>query len=155
MNRAKEDMRNDRRCGFHTITARDLDRVGIQGVDDSIRERIGDTKVYISIYTDVLGPAFAPGKNATLSVVVAPTRMPSSATGTPEEGGWSSRELLSILTGLDGLSIVGRDVVEFAPVYDTNGETMTLAAAEVAYQPIDLMVAAPVKAHLVNEDTLV
>jgi agmatinase len=70
-----------------------------------------------------------------------------AATGTPEAGGWSSRELLSILAGLEGLPVVGGDVVEVAPVYDTDGETTTLTAAEITYQIIDLMVAKPVKAN--------
>lgn len=40
------------------------------------------------------------------------------ATGTPETGGYSTRELLAILDGLADLNIVGADVVEVAPVYD-------------------------------------
>jgi agmatinase len=67
------------------------------------------------------------------------------ATGTPEVGGWSTRELLSILEGLEGLNIIGGDVVEVAPVYDNVGETTVLAAAEVAKTLIQLMVDMPVK----------
>lgn len=76
---------------------------------------------------DVLDPAFAP------------------ATGTAEPGGWSTRELLSILDGLTGLSVVGADVVEVAPVYDNVGETTALAAAEVGMSLLGLMVDTPVK----------
>ncbi|GKT41457.1 putative agmatinase 1 [Colletotrichum spaethianum] len=65
--------------------------------------------------------------------------------GTAEPGGWSTRELLTILDGLEGLSVVGADVVEVAPAYDNNGETTILAAAEVAYSLIDLMVLTPVQ----------
>lgn len=43
-----------------------------------------------------------------MSFIVAP------ATGTPETGGWSTRELRTILRGLDGLNLVGADVVEVA-----------------------------------------
>lgn len=46
---------------------------------------------------DSIDPAFAP------------------ATGTPETGGWSTRELRTILRGLDGLHIVSADIVEVAP----------------------------------------
>lgn len=67
------------------------------------------------------------------------------ATGTPEPGGWTTRELLAIIEGLEGLEVVGADVVEVAPVYDAHGETTTLAAAEVARTLIDLMVVKPVK----------
>jgi agmatinase len=54
-------MRNDRRCGFDTITARELDTKGAQSIVDSIRQRVGDSNVYISVDIDVLDPAFAPG----------------------------------------------------------------------------------------------
>ncbi|KDN61947.1 putative arginase [Colletotrichum sublineola] len=121
------DYANDARCGFEIITARDLDKFGSAGVISKIKERVGDSKVYISVDIDVLDPAYAP------------------ATGTAEPGGWSTRELLTVLDGLEGLSIVGADVVEVAPAYDNHGETTVLAAAEVAYSLIDLMVLTPVQ----------
>lgn len=61
--RAKDDVRNDRRCGFEIITARDIDKLGIQGVIDSIKARVRDNWVYISVDIDVLDPAFAPGQS--------------------------------------------------------------------------------------------
>ncbi|KAK1624023.1 Ureohydrolase [Colletotrichum phormii] len=125
--RRKGDLRNDVRCGFEIITARDLDKLGAHGVISKLKERVGDSRVYISVDIDVLDPAFAP------------------ATGTAEPGGWSTRELLTILDGLEGLSVVGADVVEVAPAYDNNGETTVLAAAEIAYSLIDLMVLKPVQ----------
>lgn len=64
---------------------------------------------------DSIDPAFAP------------------ATGTPETGGWSTRELRTIIRGLDGLYIVSADLVEVAPAYDSNAELTTLAAADVSY----------------------
>ena len=51
------------------------------------------------------------------------------------------------MDGLEGLPIVGADVVEVSPAYDTNGEITVLAAAEVAYTLIDLMVMTPVKSN--------
>lgn len=69
----------------------------------------------------------------------------NTATGTAEPGGWTSRELLTILDGLAGLSVVGADVVEVAPVYDNPGETTVLAAAEVGLSLLTLMVDNPVK----------
>ncbi|KAI0126391.1 proclavaminate amidinohydrolase [Xylariales sp. AK1849] len=121
------DMRNDLRCGFATIKARDIDQIGAKGVITAIKNRVGKSKVYVSVDIDVLDPAFAP------------------ATGTAEPGGWSSRELLTILDGLQGLDVVGADVVEVAPVYDNPGETTVLAAAEVALSLLELMVDNPVK----------
>jgi len=124
--RSKGDMRNDVRCGFDTIKARDIDRIGVDGVIKKLKDRVGDTNVYISVDIDVLDPAFAP------------------ATGTAEVGGWTTRELLSILDGLEGLNVVGADVVEVAPVYDNPGETTVLAAAEVVLSLVTLMVQQPV-----------
>lgn len=70
--------------------------------------------------------------------------MTSIATGTAEPGGWTSRELLTILDGLSGLKVVGADVVEVAPIYDNPGETTVLAAAQVGLSLIQLMVDVPV-----------
>lgn len=44
--RRKGDMRNDIRCGFETVTARDIDRIGVSGVIERIQDRVGDSKVY-------------------------------------------------------------------------------------------------------------
>lgn len=62
-------MRNDIRCGFDTVKARDIDSIGVQGVIARLKERVGNTKVYLSIDIDVLDPAFAPGKPAPISFV--------------------------------------------------------------------------------------
>jgi len=61
-------MRNDMRCGFDTIKARDIDRIGVQGIIDRLKKRVGDTKVYISVDIDVLDPAFAPGESGLTSL---------------------------------------------------------------------------------------
>ena len=118
--RRKGDIRNDLRCGFDIIKARDIDRIGVDGVIERLKKRVGDTNVYISVDIDVLDPAFAP------------------ATGTAEIGGWSSRELLSILDGLEGTNVIGADVVEVAPIYDNPGETTVLAAAEIVHSLLTL-----------------
>lgn len=62
-----------------------------------------------------------------------------------EPGGFTTRELLTILDGLSGIEIIGADVVEVAPVYDNSGETTGLAAAEVVRSLIQLMADTPVK----------
>ncbi|PHH59895.1 hypothetical protein CDD82_2385 [Ophiocordyceps australis] len=123
----RQDVTTDQQCGFSTVTARDIDKVGIQGVIDAIRKRVGNGIVYVTVDIDVLDPAFAP------------------ATGTPEPGGWSTRELLSIINGLEGLKVVGADIVEVAPVYDDVSQTTVLAATEIGLGLLDLLVAAPVE----------
>jgi arginase family enzyme len=51
------------------------------------------------------------------------------ATGTPETGGWTTRELRTIMRGLEGINLIAADIVEVAPAYDTNAELTTMAAA--------------------------
>lgn len=86
------------------IPADAVDTVGVEGLVKAILSKIGpELPVYLSIDIDVLDPAFAPG------------------TGAPEPGGWTSRELIKILRGISHINIVGADVVEVAPAYDTNG----------------------------------
>ena len=108
------------------IKAREIDTIGTSGVIKALKDRVNGTRVYISVDIDVLDPAFAP------------------ATGTVEPGGWSSRELLTILDGLVGMQVVGADIVEVAPVYD-HAEITALAAAEVAHSLMSLMVKNPIK----------
>lgn len=69
--------------------------------------------VYLTLDIDVADPAFAPG------------------TGTPEPGGVSSRELLDAIHLLQGLDVIGADVVEVCPAYDSSGRTQVLAAEVV------------------------
>ena len=117
---SRSDLDDDKRFGFRTVRASDVDAFGISGVIEAITERTGDLPVYLSVDIDVLDPAFAPG------------------TGTPEAGGLSSRELLRMLRGLTRVNIVGADVVEVAPPYD-QGEVTALAAATVIFDMITLL----------------
>jgi arginase family enzyme len=59
--RPKGDVRNDIRCGFEMVKAREIDQIGIAGVVRKLRERVAGTKVYITVDIDVLDPAYAPG----------------------------------------------------------------------------------------------
>ena len=88
----KYDIKHDKACGFNILTARDLDKMGTQGIIDKLKDRVAGSKVYISVDIDVLDPSFAP------------------ATGTAEVGGWTTRELLTILDGLEGIELIGADV---------------------------------------------
>ena len=111
------------RFGFSTVRAADFDRLGAAEVVGRVRERAGDAPVYLSVDIDVLDPAFAPG------------------TGTPEIGGFTSRELLSLLRALPGEQLVAADVVEVSPPFD-HAEITSLAAATVIYDVIAVMAAA-------------
>lgn len=116
----RADLLDDASLGFTVVHCRDIDRIGVDGVVQRIRERVGEHPVYVSVDIDVLDPAFAPG------------------TGTPEIGGMTSRELVAILRAMRGLRIVGADVVEVAPAYDS-GEVTAVAAANLGYELITLM----------------
>ncbi|OPE53595.1 arginase family protein, partial [Mycolicibacterium diernhoferi] len=112
---SRQDLVEDANFGFSVITCRDIDSLGAEGVLARIKERVGDAPVYVSVDIDVLDPAHAPG------------------TGTPEAGGMSSRELLDIVRGLDGVNLVGADVVEVSPAYD-HAEITSIAAANVTWE---------------------
>jgi agmatinase len=70
----------------------------------------GCKAVFLSFDIDSIDPGFAPG------------------TGTPEVGGLTPREALAIVRGMAGLDIVGGDVVEVAPQYDSTSNTAHVAA---------------------------
>lgn len=88
-----------------------------------LRERVGRHPVYITFDIDALDPAFAPG------------------TGTPVWGGLASWQAAAILRGLAGVNLIGGDVVEVAPAYDTTGAT-AIAGAHVGMELIALYAAA-------------
>ena len=82
---------------------------GLQSCLPGLKER----PVYVTLDIDILDPAYAPG------------------TGTPEPGGIQPAEIFEILAMLQELQVVGLDIVELAPVYDTAGITAMLVAKMV------------------------
>jgi guanidinobutyrase len=80
-----------------------------------VREQLGEGPVYLSFDIDGLDPAYAPG------------------TGTPEVGGLTMPQALEVVRGCRGLDIVGCDLVEVAPIYDTTGMT-SLVGANLLYE---------------------
>jgi agmatinase len=83
----------------------------------AIRQRLaecGHPRVYLSLDIDCLDPAFAPG------------------TGTPEPGGMSTNQVLTILEELADLDFIGMDCVEVAPAYD-HAELTSNAAANFVW----------------------
>jgi agmatinase len=67
-------------------------------------------------------------------------RVVAPATGIPETGGWTTRELRTIIRGLEGINLIGADIVEVALAYDTNAEHTTMAAADALFEIMSLMV---------------
>ena len=77
-----------------------------------IRAAIGpSTPTYLSFDIDGIDPGFCPG------------------TGTPEIGGLTTVQALEIVRGCSGLNLVGGDLVEVAPIYDTSGATAYTGAS--------------------------
>lgn len=74
------------------------------------------------------------------------------ATGTPETGGWTTRELREIIRGLKGLNIIAADIVEVAPAYDTNAELTTMAAADALYEIMSIMIMKGPLSNLVKQE---
>jgi agmatinase len=103
-----------RAAGFHLITADDFARDGLRPTNEAI-QRIANLPVYVSLDIDCVDPAFAPG------------------TGTPEVAGLSSREIIELVRGLRGVPLVGFDLVEVAPAYDSS-EITALLAANLVYE---------------------
>ncbi len=105
--------------GVQVIDAREVHEKGAAAAVARAKEIVSDRPTYVTFDIDALDPAFAPG------------------TGTPVWGGLASWQAAAILRGLAGINMVGGDVVEVSPPYDTTGAT-AIAGAHVAHELICL-----------------
>jgi len=114
------DYENDGYCGFEIVEAREIDKIGTDGIIKKILDRVGTKNpVYLSLDIDTLDPACEypaqPLLCAPLNpILTMPTQKVAPATGTPETGGWSTRELRTIIRGLESLNLIAADIVEVA-----------------------------------------
>ncbi len=99
-------------CGITIIDGYAAHEMGVKGMVDAIKRRVGSGPAYLTVDIDVLDPAYAPG------------------TGTPVAGGLSSAQLLMTLAGIASLDWRGMDVVEVAPAYD-HADITAIAASTV------------------------
>jgi len=106
--------------GMTVIHIEDFVEMGVNKVIQKAREVVGDGPTYISFDIDGLDPVYAPG------------------TGTPEVGGLTTREALTLIRGLRGLNLVGGDVVEVAPQYDPTTNTAR-AGAQMMFEILCLL----------------
>ncbi len=83
-------------------------------IGNEVRKIVGESPVYLTFDIDFIDPAFAPG------------------TGTPVIGGPDTFKSRAILWSVEGLNIVGGDVVELSPPYDNPGQITALAGATIA-----------------------
>ncbi len=106
----EEDIERSRAWDLRAILAEELAEMTSAQAAEIALKRAGDRPIYVTFDIDGVDPAFAPG------------------TGTPEVGGPSSLQATMFLQGLRGARIIGADVVEVAPAYDSAGITSLLVA---------------------------
>ncbi len=119
-----DDFNWGREKGWTVIQAEDLWYKSVAPFMAEIRAKIGTTPTYLTYDIDSLDPAFAPG------------------TGTVEVGGLTIWQALEIVRGCAGLNLVGCDLVEVSPPYDTTGNT-ALIGANLLYEMLCVLPGVP------------
>jgi guanidinopropionase len=106
--------------GIRIIDMEEVIRIGIPETIAEARRVVGAGPTYFTYDIDSIDPAFAPG------------------TGTPEIGGFTSREALQLVRGFRHLDLVGADMVEVSPPLDQSGTT-SLVGATIAFELLCLL----------------
>ncbi|HXJ78063.1 MAG TPA: agmatinase [Candidatus Methylomirabilis sp.] len=114
-----DDFDFHREHGLEAIRVEPVKERGTAWVVERL-QRLQGGPVYCSFDIDAVDPAYAP------------------ATGTPEVGGLTSFEALSLVRGLRGLDLVGADVVEVSPPFDGPGQITSLLAANLLFELLSL-----------------
>jgi guanidinopropionase len=104
---------------IRVITSEELHEHGLRLVRSKLKV-FQSRKTYLSLDIDVVDPAFAPG------------------TGTPQVGGLSSAQILDLVRELKGLNLVGCDLVEVSPPYDS-AEITSLLDANLLFEQLCLL----------------
>jgi guanidinopropionase len=107
---ADDDMAFAEKTGIRVMYMEEFTRIGVDKAIAVARRCVGKGPTYISFDVDGLDPVYAPG------------------TGTPEIGGLTTLEAQHLIRGLQGLDIVGGDVVEVSPPFDPSGNTALVGA---------------------------
>ena len=106
-----DDFDWSRQQGARVVTAEECWYKSLAPLMEEVRDAFGtEVPTYLSFDIDGLDPSVAPG------------------TGTPEPGGLMASQGVEIIRGCFGLNLVGCDLVEVSPPYDTSGNTSLLAA---------------------------
>lgn len=100
-----EDLDFAKSVGIRVIKIEEFHDRGVADVMREAREIVGTDPTYLSYDVDFVDPTFAPG------------------TGTPEVGGPNSYQALQVVRELDGLNLIGADLVEVSPPFDPSGGT--------------------------------
>jgi len=105
-----DDFNWSRRQGFRVVQAEECWHKSLEPLMAEVRAKVAGGPVYLSFDIDGIDPAWAPG------------------TGTPEIGGLTTIQGIEIIRGCHGLDLIGGDLVEVSPPYDTSGNTSLLGA---------------------------
>lgn len=106
-----EDLDFARAVGIRVIKIEEFHERGVKDVMSEAREIVGGSETYLSYDIDFVDPTFAPG------------------TGTPEIGGPNSFQALQVVRELDGVNLIGADLVEVSPPFDPSGGTAFLGVS--------------------------
>ncbi|MGE0238675.1 MAG: agmatinase [Parvibaculaceae bacterium] len=109
--------------GVRIVFIEEFAERGVKAVMAEARQLVGDRPTYVSFDIDALDPSIAPG------------------TGTPEIGGITTREAQALVRLLDGVDIIGADLVEVSPPLDPTGAT-ALAGATMMFELLCVMASA-------------
>lgn len=117
---AADDFDFQAQQGMEVIRVETIHERGVGWAAERLK-RLRGGQVYCSFDIDAVDPAFAPG------------------TGTPEVGGLTSYQALGLVRALRGLDLVGFDLVEVAPQYDSPGQVTALLAANLLFEFVCLL----------------
>ena len=106
-----KDIEWGRERGVTIIEIEEVMERGHADIMRQAREIVGDSSTYVSFDIDFIDPAFAPG------------------TGTPEIGGPDTFTAQQFVRGLNGVDVIGADLVEISPPFDTSGGTAWVGAS--------------------------
>ena len=115
-----EDIEFGRANGVTIIGVDEMLDRGVADVMQQARQVVGNQDTYISFDIDFIDPAFAPG------------------TGTPEIGGPDTNMAQRFVRELEGVKMVGADLVEVSPPFDPSGYT-ALAGATMMFEMLCVM----------------
>jgi len=106
--------------GYEVLSTDEVKKLYIDELCKKIKNRVGDSPVFLTFDVDFLDPIYAPG------------------TGTPEVGGFTSYEAIQVIRGISGINIIGFDIVETLPDRDPARIT-ALNAAHIVYQVLSII----------------
>jgi len=115
-----EDIQVARDLGFELIDNEEMFSLGMDVVAERVRRRTGSGPIFLSFDIDFLDPASAPG------------------TGTPEIGGPTSRQVLTLVRKLTDINFVALDLVEVLPSFD-HAEITAMTGATLIYEFLSLL----------------